>query len=679
MASDAVAVRRARSAARLAAIFLAAFVVLAVPADPSNAGGGSLRVEGFTTYTLRAEDSAVKVEIQFDLTNLRPDTVTDDGVIRFFFPRLDIGIPHEAVGVRADSAGQPLSVVITTEPPDGEGPPRSRAVITFPEPLHYQDTLRMTVRFDLPGSPPRSESLVRLNPAYGAFTARAWGDPGLAGVEIAIDTAFEVTTFGVDLIPTTGSDAVVYRATDIADPSSWFVHVSARRDDALAETRADVEGLAVAIFAWPDDAEWASQVRDLVEAGLPYLRDAIGLDYPAVDGVAILEALDPSLLGFAGWYLTDQDRIEMGEHIDAHVVLHELTHLWFNQRLFAERWINEGLAEAYAALAVTHLGAPTDYDDPHLPTVDDPGWVPLNDWVFPEVAPSLDEAVRGQERFGYEASFWVIQAVIDEVGVEAMRAAIDTAAGRRAAYVVEGSAADLADDPRTDWRRFLDLLEERAGSKIAESLYREHVVTADQIALLDERALAREAYRHLADAAFAPPWAVRGPLEAWDFDTAVEVMETAGAVLTAAAEIEAAAAELDLRYPASLRLGYERASNGRDLDRLVGRAAIHLDAVTLIGEAQAAVDGPRSVLTRLGLIASNVDRQLATARAAFEAEDPERAASVAADVLGVMEGAHDAGRLRAFWAGGIALVLIGLGVTWAVVSMRRRRAPAEGA
>jgi hypothetical protein len=42
-------------------------------------------------------------------------------------------------------------------------------------------------------------------------------------------------------------------------------------------------------------------------------------------------------------------------------------------------------------------------------------------------------------------------------------------------------------------------------------------------------------------------------------------------------------------------------------------------------------------------------------------------------VLEVFAGARDAGRLRAFWMGGLALFALGISVTWVVVRWRRRR------
>jgi hypothetical protein len=656
------------------AALVAALVIAAPP--PTALAGSGLRVEAHATWMLEAGDSAIRVAVEFTLTNLVPNRELEDGSIeQTYFDQLRPGLPRGAANVRADADGVGLNVItLTTDSPDGEGPPQLSAAINLPGQLFYQQTQRITLRFDLPGSPPRSEGRVRVNPAYAAFDAHAWGDPGLSSVEIRVDQAYEVTTFGADVSEAVEGNYTVFRAEEIPESTGWFVHVSARNDAALDAVEAEVPDLVVSVLSWPGDAEWAVQVRDLIELGLPFLRQAIGLDYGIVEELDILQARDPSLLGFAGWYLADLDRIEIGEAVDAHVVLHELTHIWFNTRLFAERWINEGMAEVFAAHAVEELSL--DGDAAHLPErpdPDDPGMVSLADWVFPTVAPSQDERVRDRELFAYAASYWVMAGIADEVGVAGMRAVVEAAHRGEAAYVTEGTAPEQAEDRRTGWQRLLDLFEERAGATVAEALYREHVVTSAQLHELDARAGARSAYAALADTDPSIPWAVRRLMDAWEFAEAEQAMGVAAETLALTAALEAAAEALDLEPPRRARSAYDRAATTRDLERAHALAVEHDDAATLLVSAQEAVDAPRGLLTQIGLFGSDLNRRLAAARSAFSAEDPEVTSAEALAVLAIMDGAHDAGRLRSFWAGGGVLILLGLGVTAAMVARRKRR------
>jgi hypothetical protein len=467
----------------------------------------------------------------------------------------------------------------------------------------------------------------------------------------------------------------VFSAREIEDPASWFVFVSARNDDALDVSAAAIDDLAVRILSWPGDAEWATQVRELAEIGLPFLRDIIGLDYAPVERVDIYQARDPSLLGFAGWYIADQDRIEMGEVVDAHVILHELTHLWFNQRLFSSRWINEGMAEVFAAHATEVLGveADADHGSPTQPVLGDPSRVALNEWLFPELAPSEDQLTRNRELFGYNASFWVVARVAADVGIDGLQRVIRATSERVTAYQVPDRDPEAADEPRGDWRRFLDLLEEHAGATDIQDLFRDHVVTAEERTLLDDRERTRAAYEPLRSGRMAPPWAVRRLLDAWDFTEARKAIAAATDILAVADDIVTTLSGTGLDLPRSVVTSYESAASLADLDAAALIAQRHLEAALILGAAQEAFDAPRDPLVRLGLFGSDAAARLDSARTAFAAEDPPTAIREAEAVLELVAGARDAGRLRAFWAGGVALFALGIVVTWVVVRWRRRR------
>jgi hypothetical protein len=663
--------RRGRWLATVAALIVAALIA---PPPPSAVAGAGLQVEAHATWMLDAGDPAVHVAVDFTVTNLIPPVEQEDGAIEHrVFGNIQPGLPREATNIRAEADGNALNVVpITSEHPDG-GPPQLSALVNLPSQLFYQETQRFTLRFDLPGAPPRSDSRVRVNPAYAAFDARAWGDPGFSSVEIRVGATYEVTTFGADVTEEVIGNYTVLRADDIADAPAWFVHVSARNDGALDTAEADVAELAVTILSWPGDTEWATRVRSLVESGLPLLREAIGLDYGAVEMLDILQARDPSLLGFAGWYLADLDRIELGETIDEHVVLHELTHIWFNTRLFADRWINEGMAEVFGAHAVDGLGFGDASHPPEPPQPGDTGRVALSQWIFPTIAPSQDDGVRARELYGYATSYWVMAAIADEIGIDGLRAVIQAAAIGETSYVAVGFDPEPADDRRTGWQRLLDLLEERAGSTVAESLYRNYVTTTDQRALLDERAGAREAYEALADSGLPVPWAIRRLMDAWAFDEVRDAIAVATEIVTVVGDLEAAAATLGLDLPRQVRTAYTRAATSADLERAGGLADQHRQAVELLLAAQDAADAPRDLITRLGLIGSDVSRHLVAARSAFTGENPALTSQESLLVLEIMDGANDRGRLRAFWAGGAVLILLGMGTTALMVAIRRRR------
>ena len=132
--------------------------------------------------------------------------------------------------------------------------------------------------------------------------------------------------------------------------------------------------------------------------------------------------------------------------------MHEASHAWFNDALFAERWIYEGLAEEYAWRVQKRVGGSAGFG-PLEPDADDPGHVALDRWTFPQVI--RDQETDDRERYGYEASFWVIHTIVEAAGVEHMQTAYASADDNRTAYV--GAAGPEMVAVVDDWHRFLDL------------------------------------------------------------------------------------------------------------------------------------------------------------------------------------------------------------------------------
>jgi hypothetical protein len=117
----------------------------------------------------------------------------------------------------------------------------------------------------------------------------------------------------------------------------------------------------------------------------------------------VFERYTPALEGYAGVFFTDDQHIDVSEDW---IRLSSSTRLArvFNQRLFQERWIYEGLAEEYAWQVLGKLGSDANRD-PELPDPKDPGRITLAAWSFPEVI--RDQETDDRERYGYGAALWV--------------------------------------------------------------------------------------------------------------------------------------------------------------------------------------------------------------------------------------------------------------------------------
>jgi hypothetical protein len=651
------------SVARLAVAVAVALAALGVPAaaSPAAAAEDDLRLTVATTYTVQPEDGVVRVLMDVSATNLAAPRTTSTTVTSFYYDVLEFGLQDEAENVRATQGGTRLRV--TVEGDDGfQG-----LTVRLARRLLYRQTARVRITFNLPGGPPRSNSAIRVGQAYATFYAWAWGDAGRASVRISIPSSYDVERAGERLARTEADGRTILSADSIADPTAWYASIDARRPSQLTRDRLDLgDGQRLTIRAWPEDEEWRDEVTDLMRRGLPVLEDLIGLDWPVEGELSVTEVHTPDLEGYAGVYYTDRDEIEIGEDLDDITILHEASHAWFNDALWSGRWIGEGFADTYAALANDEIGgagfAPQRADRR------DRGFLPLNEWTHPGVI--ADEETDDRESYGYNASWWLVDALVREIGEERMRAVLDAAEARTIAYV--GAPAPETQGGAANWRRFLDLLEEVGGSNKATELFRSWVVSDSQKETLDARADARAEYARLLHAAdgWEAPYAVRSKLAYWEFHRLGDVLAEAHELLEIRDELHADATALGLEPPDSLEAAWEGASS--DFGAAQELAEDQRAGLDAIEEAAAAVGRPRDVLVELGLWGAPVPEQdLGEAKDAWEADAHDTVLFEAAAAQAVLLAAADVGRTRALLA--VAAVWIVLLGVLAVLLLRRRR------
>ena len=328
----------------------AATTVVRVPGAPH---GDGLRIQSSTTFRIDRAASAVHVESTTTLTNESPNTVSGGFLQQIYFPDFGFPVLAGATAMSASKAdGTPLDVQI--EPSELEW--MSFAVVDLAPNLFYRDSQTIRLRYDLPNTPPRSETLTRANGAFITFPVFAVGDPGITDIEVVVPPGFETELVGDEMDKRERDGATTYVAAGIDDPRSFTTFVVARDDDRLVNTVLKVADADVAVHAWPNDAPWGEFVAGLIERGLPELEDRIGQPWPVEDQLDIIETVSPYLYGYGGWYKLDDDAIEVGDELEAPVILHELAHAWFNEDLFASRWINEAFADELAAQVLTALG-----------------------------------------------------------------------------------------------------------------------------------------------------------------------------------------------------------------------------------------------------------------------------------------------------------------------------------
>jgi hypothetical protein len=462
------------------------------------------------------------------------------------------------------------------------------------------------------------------------------------------------------------------KASGIADATDWYSIIVADRHDALTQDRLDLPGGEhLVIRAWPEDTEWEARVSGLLRVGLPVLVDKLGLDWPVTGDIEVTEVHTPLLEGYAGIYHPTENLIEISEDLDELTIVHEASHAWFNENLFVGRWIDEGLADEYASRVLDEVSNGGLGPDPVSPT--DPEAVRLNDWTFP--GRIADATTQARETYGYEASWTAIRALVADAGEAGMRDVLGAASRHETAYVGAGPAETLKD--AADWRRLLDLLDQRGGATRADQVFRRWVVTDDQAKVLDERAAARAAYTELVAVGdgWLPGWVIRKPMGDWDFGTATRAIDQATAVLTTWRGIEQAAARLGLAPPPTLKTAYE--AEKRDLSTVQALADRQLALGSALADARDRASRERPPLTVIGLLGHDPDGELAAARAAFSSGDLDAADADLGSMNGMLDGAVEAGRERVAVAGLAGAGVIAVGGAAIFAGRRGRRTVAR--
>ena len=640
------------------------------PATPVGAADG-LRVESTTTYTIDATAGLVHVAAVMEFTNTVPDRRDGDTVRRAFFTGFSVPVPVGAAGGAAiDDTGQALT--LNAEIVDGNSDYFIYDVV-FAGRLFYGKTARITVTYDVTGLPPRSVNPSRVNPAYAAFNAYGIGDASKVTVRVVAPKGFAVDTFGNDTQVTNEGDTRVYTASNIADPDTFNIFVSARNDARLTDQSVtNATGNRFDVRAWPGDTAWQAFVTEQITDGVPVLADLIGRPWPISDAIEVRQAYTPYLYGYAGWFSATNNEIEIGEDLDQSVALHELSHAWFSENWFADRWLSEGYAQTYASLAMVELGGTATRPDP----VDGAGVgsIRLDDWGNPRLVDGADAV----ESYGYNASWSIVSQITDEIGVDGSRLVFSAIDHATIPYVGDGPAEPTG--AITDWKRYLDLVDEIGGSTKADGLIEQFVATSTDVDTLATRTTTRADYQALTVAGgnWAPPLVLRRAMTSWSFGAAEDLIHAAADILGKRDELATASAELGVTPPAPLESAYE--NDPGDLSKPAAMVADQLDATKKLNAATAAETANDGVFGGVGLIGTKLADDLADATSALAAGKTDDVRTIAAHVTDVINDAPALGKQRAALAAAGALVVIIslLSVALAVRSRRRRRRTENG-
>ena len=306
-----------------------------------------------------------------------------------------------------------------------------------------------------------------------------------------------------------------------------------------------------------------------------------------------------------GSYDTSYDDIVISEDLDDLTIVHEVSHAWFNDSLFQERWVGEGLAEEYAARILSaRSGAARQEPVPLSPV--GRGLFQLNDWP----RPSTDRPNEMYEAFGYNTSWAVMRAIVDDVTEAKMRDVFEAAAAEKLTYVGAVPAESSGFVP--DWRRFLDIVEDVGGATQAEELFAAWVALPAQRDEMTTRTASRTRYFALVEdgAGWLPGIVIRDPMSNWRFAAADDAMAEAEAVLADRDTLATAATALGLEPPTDLENAYETANSIDDLRAIDARLDDWIATSTQVAAARDALGVDRTPLVALGLLDARAGRGL---------------------------------------------------------------------
>ncbi len=649
----------------LATVSLTVTILIGL-ASPASATTEGLSFVEDTVFTVL--DESVRVDVVVTMINTTRDERRGNTIYYTYFDEFFVPVPIGATDVSIESRGRSLEP--TYRPLD-----RDFELLTasLPSDLRAGESRAITISYSLPVGELRSEGLFLSNPAFHSFPLYSFSDPGTGSLELVTPTGAAMTEFGGALRVDRVTEGAVVWVPEMFDvPTEFFTYVTVRIDEALDSTDLTAAGQDIVLESWPDDVEWVQFASETIMVGLPKLEELIGLDVPDQETLEVTESVTPYFYGYAGWYDPEETTIEVGNELDDSVMLHELSHAWFNAGLFSERWIAEGLAEEFTWQAQRDLGWETD----PLPT--EPrageGAQHLVDWGEPTDSLASAETFEAREACGYNASLWTMRRIVETAGLDAVQDAIGSAHRDEISYL--GHAEPETVEPVDDWRRFLDLVSERSArldvDEALVDLFRDQVVAPEADDELADRAAARDAYADLVshDVAWTASDGIRRALNDWRFDAATSEIIEATAVLDRYAEVSEMArlAGLELSDQAEQLYEADPPQYESSLDVLGSQAA----SIPIVEDVRLLADTELSRWQRWGIGDTDLDVFVASAEAAFASDDPDRIASARAQAELVLSESERLGRERARNLGVATASVVGFLVAWSIVVSRRR-------
>ena len=480
----------------------AALLPTAGPAAAQSDASTDQRVVSLVgNYNIRPDGGVVDVTEQITVRNVKGSQQSGNTITSFFWTGHEIWAPEDA---------ENLSISVDGEELEWEIFDTVSGVLLidafYRRNLNFGQTRVIDVTYTLPTYPP-GEGVRRLNSALFDLELLVCCNYEEVDLTVTVPNTFVVfppTSLdftaqpgGTEQVFTYTDDEVTGEFTEILF-TEWFGFDEA----GLERSTAAVGDNSIEIIYPPDDAGWGADTTANVEAVGTELVRLTGSELP-IDDLSFDQGRDDTFDPLSGIFVFDEPIFVPRDASDQDVAV-LMGQAWLDDTGITDDRIRNGLA---AALGVAALEATGD-------TVDEP----------------LDPA--GANVNTDRASFWVMRQIGSDIGPEGLGQIVQQMEADELAYTAEGVEAETTATITNDWRRFLDLAEERNGSGRAAELLEDHVLTADEAAQLEQRATSRTRFAELAARADGVmPLGVRTAMTNWDFDEADTLMTITADVL----------------------------------------------------------------------------------------------------------------------------------------------------
>ena len=455
-------------------------------------------------YRIEPDAGRVTVTEQITVSNARGSTRSGSTVTSYFWTGHTVWAPADA---------EDLSIAVEGEPLEFEIADTIQGVdiisASYRRNLNFGQTRVIDVSYTLPTYPP-GEGDRRINGAFFDVELLICCNYEEVSLTVLAPSSFEVDVpTNVAFVPQSAGAVQEFVFTQSEEETGQFTELILTDwygiDEAGFESMPVTVGAGtVEIVAPPDDLAWSGDASTLIGDVVGELEQLTGSP-STLDGTVFQQGVDNN---FDQWGSDGpfDEAIVVPRDYDETALAITVAKAWLRDGPFDDIDIERGLATDLGAEALRRV------DGTEITPIE-PGAGSLNDLVTDERA------------------FWVVRQVSDELSYDGIRALLQMAADNETAYVGAGDPEQTVTIP-ADWRRFVDLAEQRLGSETVVDLFTEHIADESEQGELAARADAVAAYERVVDRAEGvAPLGIRNHLTNWEFAEADPLLTRAAEVL----------------------------------------------------------------------------------------------------------------------------------------------------